>query len=385
MPTSNESAAISKWNAPEPTKENLDYVELIDLDLSKFEHLETKKELAKDLLQAVALHGFFTISNHGISTKLWDHQMDVANAVMTLSNEEKRPYEGTPEEDQKGIYVGFKPSGELGTKGGFHKEVDHYNMLLHDFETRPHPQIISPFKEEIRHLMQTLNDDIHRKLLILVAMVLQVPEQLVLDMHRPGGSTTNYFRYMSYSPRNDADREKSRDLFLPGHADWSTFSILFSQPISALQILDNHNQWKWVRYIPHTLIVNVGEALEFLTGRLFKATIHRVVTPPVDQRQKLRIGILFFTRPNDDKLLVPIAESPYLQKLGLDTSQETEVFKTNEYLQAKKRGYKTKELEYNFDRPKDATKHVDPFSDYDPLDLKKHRVDGVVAQQVVSM
>lgn len=75
-------------------------------------------------------------------------------------------------------------------------------MLLHDFETRPHPQIISPFKEEMRHLMQTLNDDIHRKLLILVAMVLEVPEQLVLDMHRPGGSTTNYFRYVSYSPDN---------------------------------------------------------------------------------------------------------------------------------------------------------------------------------------
>ncbi|KAF5523359.1 hypothetical protein CGCA056_v004159 [Colletotrichum aenigma] len=307
--------------------------------------------------------------------------MDVANAVMTLSNEEKRPYEGTPEEDQKGIYVGFKPSGELGTKVGFHKEVDHYNMLLHDFETRPHPQIISPFKEEMRHLMQTLNDDIHRKLLILVAMVLEVPEQLVLDMHRPGGSTTNYFRYMSNSPRNDADREKSCDLFLPGHADWSTFSILFSQPISALQILDNHNQWKWVRLIDN----NVGEALEFLTGRLFKATIHRVVTPPVDQRPKLRIGILFFTRPNDDKLLVPMAESPYLQRLGLDKSQETEVFKTNEYLQAKKRGYKKKELEYDFDRPKDATKHVDPFSDYDPSDLKRHRGDTAIVKGVPIM
>lgn len=29
----------------------------------------------------------------------------------------------TPEEDAKGIYVGFKPSGELGLKGGFHTEV----------------------------------------------------------------------------------------------------------------------------------------------------------------------------------------------------------------------------------------------------------------------
>ncbi|KAF5524293.1 hypothetical protein CGCA056_v004160 [Colletotrichum aenigma] len=48
MPISNESAAIPKWNAREPTKKNLDYVELIDLDLSKFEHIETRKELAKD-------------------------------------------------------------------------------------------------------------------------------------------------------------------------------------------------------------------------------------------------------------------------------------------------------------------------------------------------
>lgn len=139
------------------------------------------------------------------------------------------------------------------------------------------------------------------------------------------------------------------------------------------------------QYIPHTLIVNVGEALEFLTGRLFKATIHRVVTPPEDQRQKLRIGILFFTRPNDDKLLVPMAESPYLQRLGLDKSQETEVFKTNEYLQTKKRGYKKKELEYDFDRPKDATKHVDPFSDYDPLDLKRHRGDTAIVKGVPIM
>lgn len=52
---------------------------------------------------------------------------------------------------------------------------------------------------------------------------------------------------MGYFPRSSADREKARDLFLPGHADWSTFSILFSQPISALQILDKANSWKWVQ------------------------------------------------------------------------------------------------------------------------------------------
>lgn len=72
----------------------MDYVELVDLDLGKFDDPTTRKELAKELLQAVTEHGFFTISNHGISQELWDHQMAVANAVMTLPQDKKIPYEG---------------------------------------------------------------------------------------------------------------------------------------------------------------------------------------------------------------------------------------------------------------------------------------------------
>ncbi|KAL4874221.1 hypothetical protein BJY04DRAFT_225271 [Aspergillus karnatakaensis] len=349
---------IPKWVEPEVTREPLEYVDLVDLDLSKFDNPVTRKELARDLLQAVTEHGFFTISNHGIPKTLWDHQMDIGNTIMHLSQEEKKPYEATSEEDAQGIYVGFKPSGELGIKGGFHKEIDHYNILLHDL-ARPHPPLLRPFMNEVEQVIKILHDDIHRKLLILVAMVLEVPEEVILDMHRPGGSTTNYYRYMSYFPRAQADREKARNLYLPGHADWSTFSILFSQPISALQILEKNNTWKWVRYHPHTLVVNVGEALELLTGTLFKATIHRVVTPPADQADKVRIGILFFTRPNDEKVLEPVAASPYLRKLGLHVSKERVVYPTLQFLEAKKHGYRNKDVDW--DRPREEGRHVDPF------------------------
>ncbi|KAL4965119.1 uncharacterized protein BDV14DRAFT_200107 [Aspergillus stella-maris] len=349
---------LPRWVAPDVTKELLDYIDLIDIDLSKFDDPTTRKELATDLLKAVTEHGFFTISNHGISKALWDNQMDVANSIMRLSQAEKKPYEATPEEDVQGIYVGFKPSGELGIKGGFHKEIDHYNILLHDLN-RPHPQLLRPFMNEAKRVIEILHDDIHRKLLILVAMILEVPEEVILDMHRPGGSTTNYYRYMSYSPRTTTDRAKSRDLFLPGHADWSTFSILFSQPISALQILERSGGWKWVRYTPYTLIVNVGQALELLTSGLFNATIHRVVTPPSDQAEYVRIGILFFTRPNDDLRLEPVGSSPYLKRLGLDESKEEKVYTTLEFLERKKGGYRNKDVD--FDRPRDGEKHVDPF------------------------
>jgi isopenicillin N synthase-like dioxygenase len=72
----------------------VEYVDLVNLDLEKFNDPVSRKELAKDLLHAVTEHGFFTITNHGISDELWDHQMDVSNAIMHLSQEDKKPYEG---------------------------------------------------------------------------------------------------------------------------------------------------------------------------------------------------------------------------------------------------------------------------------------------------
>lgn len=72
----------------------MDFIDLIDIDLSKFDDQTTRKEIAKDLLHAVTEHGFFTVSNHGIPEKLWDQQMDVANTMMRLDQEQKKPFEG---------------------------------------------------------------------------------------------------------------------------------------------------------------------------------------------------------------------------------------------------------------------------------------------------
>jgi isopenicillin N synthase-like dioxygenase len=122
---------------------------------------------------------------------------------------------------------------------------------------------------------------------------------------------------MSYAPLSEEATCKARGLFMPGHADWGTFSILFSQPVSALQVLHKSGVFKWVKYKPYTLIVNVDQCLELLTGGLFKSTIHRVLTPPRDQKHYLRVGIYYFSRPNDDYVLRPF-DSPVLQKLGLN-------------------------------------------------------------------
>lgn len=73
----------------------MDYVQLVNIDLSKFDDPAGRKELAKDLYEAATGYGFLTLTNHGISNETYMRQMRIANAVMTLPPEKKAPYEGT--------------------------------------------------------------------------------------------------------------------------------------------------------------------------------------------------------------------------------------------------------------------------------------------------
>lgn len=100
MPSAPDNS-ILKFTPCAPTKEKLDYVNLVNIDISKFDDPVARKELAKELLEGVTKHGFLTLSNHGIYRALYESQISLAHAVMTLPAEEKAPYEATPEEDAK--------------------------------------------------------------------------------------------------------------------------------------------------------------------------------------------------------------------------------------------------------------------------------------------
>ena len=64
-------------------------------------------------------------------------------------------------------------------------------------------------------------------------------------------------------------------------------------------------------------VINVGDCLEFLSGGYYRATIHRVVQPPIDQRGYTRLGVFYFAMPDDDVRLAQHAESAVLQRVGV--------------------------------------------------------------------
>ncbi|KAG7439400.1 uncharacterized protein BT62DRAFT_913827, partial [Guyanagaster necrorhizus] len=44
-----------------------------------------------------------------------------------------------------------------------------------------------------------------------------------------------------------------------------SLTLLFSQPVAALQVKDPNNEWKWVKYVPGGITCNAADTLSFLT------------------------------------------------------------------------------------------------------------------------
>jgi isopenicillin N synthase-like dioxygenase len=264
------------------------WADLIHLDLALFDKgPSARQHLAETFLESVHTTGFLYLVNHGIPIETVSLQCNIANTVLSLSEEEKVPYYATKERAQEGRFTGFKPV-QLGAANGLHPTIDHYNFSRFHSEIGDEmdthmPEIVLPYLPEVKELCLKLHKDVCRKLFILLAMALKVPLDTFTNLHAYETKCESFLRYMKYESRTDEDNEKFKDLYLPGHSDWGSLTFLFNQPITALQILDPNEQWKYVKYVEGSLIVNVGEALSHLTGGYLKPTIHRVVKPPEDQ------------------------------------------------------------------------------------------------------
>ena len=55
-------------------------------------------------------------------------------------------------------------------------------------------------------------------------------------------------------PRTDADEFKTKNVWMKGHTDSGTISLLCSQPVVALQILSPDGKWRYVKHVPNGIV-----------------------------------------------------------------------------------------------------------------------------------
>ncbi|KAK3376196.1 hypothetical protein B0T24DRAFT_591877 [Lasiosphaeria ovina] len=317
---------IDRYEEVTPTKENLDWAELITLDLSLYEQPGGKEELVKQLDHAVRHVGFFYVKNFNISQEEVSRQFSLGKEFYALPLEEKLKYHNH-DDLVRGEYNGYRPSGLRVVGNGVKDNIQVYNIPKFDgFHPRAQPAVIQEHIEEVEAFSRKCHSEVVVKLLRLFAILLELPDedQLVRD-HLYDVKGEDHLRYMHYAARSADENSKVGDLYAAGHTDLGTVTLLFRQPVAALQILNSEGNWKWVKPQDATITINTCDALTALTGGLIKSSIHRVHAPPADQSTVDRLGLLYFARPNNHVVLDPIQNSPLLNRLGLTTNAFTEL------------------------------------------------------------
>ncbi|KAI0708358.1 Clavaminate synthase-like protein [Earliella scabrosa] len=312
---------------PAPTThEEVDWADFPVIDISKAETPEGRAELAAIVRDAMRTYGFLYIVNHGLTQGENERMVDIANVPFAqVPEEEQRQF--TSKIKEVGSFRGYKhrqfwaiilshPSLSSTIDNGVRDQIEHYNIHRPVFQ-QEHPKALQPLLPEIRSFVGHNHYNVLHPVLRILALGLELPEDTFVNMHNFDAPGETYVRFMKYYPRTEDDEIKTKNVWMKGHTDIGTLSILWSQPVTALQILCPDGNWRYVKHIPNGIIVNAGDSMEMLSGGFYKATIHRVFQPPTDQRGYTRLGLFYFGYADDDVRLVPLVQSPVLQRVGI--------------------------------------------------------------------
>ncbi|PKK44881.1 hypothetical protein CI102_9483 [Trichoderma harzianum] len=167
------------------TKYELEWADLVTLDLSQFDKPG----------------GFFYITNFGLSQEAVDRQFAIGKEVFNLPMEEKLQFRA---ELEKGGYNGYKPLGLREVAPGIFDNTEIYNIpkFIPAYE-RPQPEIINQHRDEIEQFARYIHNNIAGKLLVLCAIVLELPEDYFLNCHRYEEKSDCHLRYTRTSVVND--------------------------------------------------------------------------------------------------------------------------------------------------------------------------------------
>ncbi|WVQ82091.1 hypothetical protein IAT38_004219 [Cryptococcus sp. DSM 104549] len=316
---------VPAWVPPPTTKQDIDWAQLRTIELSLLDSPDPAvvQKLVDTCRGAIKDDGFIFLTDYGVSYEQLHRQFDIAQYLhRNISEEDKKRLHWNP--DGNGTFAGWKPQYGWKTEKGAPDGIEHFNYYAPQFEALDRvPTVMHPFWDEIVAFCNYLTFSVNKRLLKLLSKVLELDDDYLWDRVQSKNSPVGqgYFRQAIYYPADAELSERAKGSRMNGHCDYGTTTMLFSVPISSLQIWGRDEKWRYVKYNPGALVINIGETLELVSGGHFRATRHRVVDPPEDQRNDERLSIVLFQASEGDLRMEPAYESPLLKREGCIDSQ----------------------------------------------------------------
>ena len=277
-------------------------IDVIDLDEWRRGDPDGRARFAAELCSVCHDVGFLLLSNHGLPPNLVDDVFAMARRLFELPVEQKRLID----KRRSRHFRGWEGEGSEYTNGrpDIREQVD----LWSEHEPRdpatepPYLRLLGPnqwLPESVlpgfRHTMQNWFTRLPRladELLEILATGLGLaPDYFESIFGDERMSLTKLIRYPATPPGQFG---------VNAHHDTGFLTILATGGTPGLQIERPDGSWEDVPDYPDTLVVNLGEMLQAMTGNYFVATPHRVVA--AGERQ----SVGYFHGPSLDTALTPI-------------------------------------------------------------------------------
>lgn len=277
------------------------------LDLSMFTDDESSahtEEFIDQLRQICHEVGFFYLVNHGIPDQLNTALTEVAARFFALPEPERLSIAM----DNSPHFRGYTPLKGEHTNGraDLRDEIDFGpertipTKLDHPWERligpNQFPTAVPALKPTVLQWQQAM-DTLGRTMLRAVARALGQDPAVLEDWVAPHAEDTiKLVRYPA--PTSDADGNQG----VGTHRDFGLLTFVLQDDVGGLQV-ERDDRLIDVTPLPGAFVVNLGEMLQLLTGGYFKATVHRVVSPPVGGQ---RYSCIYFFNPRLDATLAPL-------------------------------------------------------------------------------
>lgn len=280
------------------------------LDLALLDQGEDSARTFRDALRA-ATHevGFFVLVGHGIPDDVVAHAFDEARRFFALPLEDKQRVEML----RSPHFRGYTRAGGEFTQG----QVDWREQIDLAAEREPVDEPSGPaylrlegpnlWPAALPSLRAFFEDwerrctAVARRLLQSWALALGSPA----DTFDPafGDRPSTLVKLIRYPGREE------RGQGVGAHKDPGVLTLLMVEPGKAGLQVETATGWVDAPAVPGAFVVNVGELLEYATDGYLKATVHRVVSPPLGET---RLSIPFFFNPALDSTVPRIALPPEL-------------------------------------------------------------------------
>ena len=261
---STKKILVKPWSRPALTKEHLSWAPLPKIDLSRFDEPGGKQALATDITDAINRVGFWTVVNTGIDDEQVLKQFSIGNTFFKEPLDEKRRY---PCNFAEGEYLGYRENSRWIGDTGVKENIEMLNIpkAIPLYDHVPKHNIVAENYDEIATFHRELFDKVVRKLFILIAIVLELPEDYLLNLHAYNQPSDDHLRYMIYNVRTQDEWDRAQAYSKGGHTDFGSLTLLFSQHIAGLQIRTPEGEWKYVKPVDGGITCNAADTLSFLT------------------------------------------------------------------------------------------------------------------------